>query len=281
LAPFTVTSGTLPSGFETKILRRTGVTFELYAPSNDKDKYGRPAGYKATAIYRGVQSYLGVGYYTAEAVFTTYEEEDDGTIVYVVIADYATEDVLPPIDDVEMIVPPVEPEGTGTGLSITDDERIALQGGNLLQNLMDGLVPLGGLGVTGVWSFLSLILSACAIGMAVVFLLGAVSKGKRVAALAKLGMHDEERLAMVKRRGSILRAITIMAGLVTLAVWLYLDDFAFGMVWINSSTVTVGILFGVALALCVLTNLRNKKTLGDDPDDGERGDGFAPGFTTA
>jgi len=273
---FTVTSGEHPSGFEEKALTLVGVTFELATPRYDSR--GLPAGYEATAVYRGIQTYSDVGYYLAEATFETYEEEDDGTEVYVVVASYITDEMPPPADEDDGLIetPPAPPQGTGTGLSEIDDGLVAMQGPNVFQNLIDGLVPLGGMDVAGVWSFLSLILSIAAIGMAAVFAIVAFAGRKRAATLAKPGA-EEDRLAIAKRRGLILRVLTLILGLITLMTWLFLDDFAFGMVWVNGTTLIIGIMLAVTAALCVFTHMRNKRIADDDTDR----DSFTPELTTA
>ena len=275
---FTVTSGTAAGGYEDKMLQRTGVTFELANPQYDK--YGKPAGYIATAVYRGIQTFSAVGYYLVEATFSTSEAEE-GEQLFVVIAEYSTGEMPPPIDEEpEIIVTEtvMEPEGTGTGLSTIDDGLVALQSGNLIKDLMEGLVPLGGFRIYGVWSFLSLMLAVGAVTMAALLAAGAAFRSRRVANLANLGV-EEERLALIKRRGIILRLMTIVFGLITLVSWLYLDDFSFGMVWVNYNTVMVAILFVVTLVLCILTNLRNKKVLKDDEED--EVEEFIPDFNPA
>jgi len=265
---FSVTSGTDLSGFEDKALTLTGVSFDLAKP--EYDKYGKPAGYIATAIYRGIQTYSDVGYYLAEAVFTTYEEEE-GTEIYVVVAEYRTEDMPPPIDEVEVAAAPPEPVEPGAGPETISDDIVALQGGNPIMNLIDGLVPLGGLNVGGVWSFLSLLFSFAALCMAGLFAVLAAMRQRRVADLAKLGVHNEARLIAVKRRGVILRVLTIIFGLITLMSWIFLDNLSNGMVWINENTVTVGVLFAITIGLCGLANLRDKKYLRDDVEAEKEG----------
>jgi TRAP-type C4-dicarboxylate transport system permease small subunit len=263
---FPVTSGTAPGGYETKILTLTGVTFDFALPPDDKDRYGRPADYMATAVYRGVQTYAAPGYYMAEATFTTSEEED-GTELYVVVAEYRTDEIPPPIDEGDVITPVPEPEAAGGGT--IDEELIALQGPNPIQNLIDGLVPLGGTGITGFWSFLSLLFSFAAIGMAAAFAIGAAMRQRRMAVFAKLGVNNEEELAARKRRGVILRILAIVFGVVTLVSWLFLENFSYGMVWVNNYTPVIGVLFAATVVLSVLTNIRSRKDVDGDAEETE------------
>ena len=253
--PCTVTSGTASGGHETKNLERAGVTYQLADPPHDK--YGLPAGYIATVVYRGTETYSSVGYYIADVIYTT-SEIDSETPVYVIVANYQA-DELPPQDIAFNPVP-------GSAAPVTDgsQDKLSQQGPNPILNIINGNVPLGGFNIQGVWSFLSIILALAGLLIAVIYLTGALLKRKRVRMLKNMGMFDEEYLARIKRRGNILRALTIILGLLTFVAELYLDDFSLGMVWINAGTVFVAILFIVTVVFCVFTNIRDKKTLGDD-----------------
>jgi len=239
-----------------KELTLTGVTFS----DLQYDKYNRPSGYTATAVYRGTQKYSAFGYYLAEATFMTTEEEE-GVEVYVVIASYATEDMPPPIDEenTETILMPPEPEGPGTGLTAIDESLVAMQGPNPLANIINGLVPLGGLGITGVWSFLSFIFSAIAIGMAAAFGIGSAIRKRHIAHLEDMGVFEEDKLILMKLRGVFLRILAIIFGVITLISWIIVENFSFGMVWINSNTMMIGILCAVTVLLCALANTRKRE----------------------
>jgi hypothetical protein len=67
-------------------LTRAGVEFEI----TGYDEYGIPDRYTATAVYRGVETYLEPQYYNAEATYTT--RETDNVSSYVIIADYKSDD---------------------------------------------------------------------------------------------------------------------------------------------------------------------------------------------
>ena len=260
--PCEVTSGTSSSGFETKDLERAGVTYQLASPKYDKR--GLPAGYIATVIYRGIETYSSVGYYSADATYTT-SEEDGGTPVYIIVADYQA-DTLPP--QVSGFIPTPTPGAPSAG-SAADDLTAALgaQGPNLILNILNGDVPMGGTGIHGVWSLLSMIFSVAGIVIALIFAIGVAMKRSRTKTLEKIGMFDEDRLVLIKRRGTILRVLTIVFGIFTLLAWLFLDDFEFGVVWIDASTIMVGILLITTIALCVVTNISEKNTLSDDMDE--------------
>jgi len=203
-------------------------------------------------------------------------EQEESTEVYVVVADYETSGTLPPIDEdnTETILTPPEPESSGTGLSAVDESLLAMQGPNPLANIINGLVPLGGPGITGVWSFLSFIFSALAIGMAAAFGIGTALRRRHVAHLESIGVYEEDKLSMMKWRGVFLRILAIVFGCITLISWIIIETFGLGMVWMNNNTVMIGVLCAVTVALCALANMR-KKEIDSDEDD------FELGFETA
>ena len=100
------------------------------------------------------------------------------------------------------------------------------------------------------------------------------STSREAHALETMGVYNEDWLKVMKKRGLILRVLTIIIGAITLVTWLFLDDFSLGMVWINGYTLTIGILFAVTLAFCVLTNVRDKKIY----EEADREDDVAEGF---
>ena len=274
--PCRVTSGTDQSGYEVKNLDRIGVEYALATPPLDAD--GLPSGYVATVVYRGVETYAKVGYYYADATFMTTEEED-GVAVYVVVAEYQSEEIPPqvseitPVPESDDVLPPPAP--------VEDEVTNMLdnQGSNPFTNILDGNVPLGYPGITGVWSFLSLLFSLAALIIVLILAMGAAAKWRRVGNLSKIGIYgDENWLATIRRRGIVLRILTILFGILTFVVWLYLDDFDLGMVWISSSTVLVGVLFALTIVLSVLTNLRNMKTTSEDADEEEFSEMIAEKF---
>jgi len=267
---FEVKSAFTGTGTAMKMLERTGVTFEVI---DGYDEWGLPLGYRATVVYRGIESEEVVGYYMVEMTYTT--EEGEETDVYVIVAEYQTDEMPPPIDIIDNETPLGPGEGPTSGLTPGDVDRLSLQTGNPFIDLLNGNVPLGGFGVTNAWSFASLILAAVAVATAGVFAIGFLTRTKRVKTLQALGSYDEERLVVMKKRGQILRTLTIIGGAITLVTWLYLDVFDFGMVWINAFTPLVCGLLGVTILLSAVTNARNKKVLSDDEDTVD------PGYATA
>ena len=249
-------------------LTLTGVTFtEITAFEDIPDGPGTlelPAeyAYNGIAVYRGAESFSLHGYYYADMLYVTEEGVDID--VFVVVAEYQTEDMPPPID-IETGVTPGEE--IATTLSDNEVALIDQQSGNPIIDIINGLVPAGNFSETGAWSFLSLLLCITALYFAVVNFIGFIAKRRQANAYESMGVHDEERLAMLKKRGNILRVMTIFLGAMTLLMWLYLDNFAFGMVWINAFTPLIGILCGFTLVLRALTNHSEKKALLDTESD--------------
>ncbi|GHU66963.1 hypothetical protein AGMMS49983_17450 [Clostridia bacterium] len=235
-----------------------------------------PSRYTANCNLRGLKVTQELGYYLANATFTTSEAEDEIN-QYVVVAEYAP-DALPliveeeePVAQTEEVEEPIEPEAPLPTVGLSDDDvaLVAGQGNNPIANVVNGLVPLGGLGVSGVWSFLSLFLSAAGVIIAVALALGALARRGRIRNYESLGVYDRENFELVKKRGNLLRALTILVGVLTLVTWVILDDFSLGMVWINNHTLLIGALFVVTVILCALTNARNAKTdryVTEEPD---------------
>ena len=248
-------------------LTLTGVTFTEITKFEDIGGPGTlelPAlnSYNGIAVYRGVETFSMHGYYYADMVYTSIEGEDQD--VYVIVAEYATEDMPPPID-IEAIMGPTEP--TPTELTLGELQLIDQQSGNPIADIINGLVPMGNFGETFAWSFLSLILSIAAIYFSVVNVLGIIMKRRQVNTLSEIGVHDEDRLVQLKKRGNILRMMTIFLGAMTMLMWLYLDTFNYGMVWINAFTPIVGILCGFTLGLRALTNYSVKKAMTESEVD--------------
>ena len=54
--------------------------------------------------------------------------------------------------------------------------------------------------------------------------------------------------------------ITLITGLLPFGVWLLLDDFSAGMVWINNCTLIVGCLFAVVVLAFAISFVGSKST---------------------
>jgi membrane protein implicated in regulation of membrane protease activity len=230
-----------------------------------------PGEYVATAVYRGVETYSEVGYYYAEATFASTKTESE-TKIYIVVAEYETEAIIPPIDE------PLAEDFTDDIGGTKDDDGIIVpiadntineQTGNLIVDLINGNVPLGNFSTSGMWSLLSMILAFAGIIIACVSTIIAVVKRRRAKNLDRLNVYNEKRSGLARRRVNLLRALTIIIGLITLFIWLFLDNLNTNLVWVNSNTITVIILFAVTLVLCRITNRRDRTDL--DHEESEKG----------
>jgi hypothetical protein len=81
---FQVSSAAGPQAVTLEELALAGVTYTVEGYDDD----GLPASYQADIVYRGVETYKELGYYEAQATYTT--EEVEGSVdYYVVVATYA------------------------------------------------------------------------------------------------------------------------------------------------------------------------------------------------
>jgi hypothetical protein len=251
-------SGTAGEGRSFKVLELSDISYKV-----TEDDDGLPIKYQAECILRGVMITQVPGYYLVNANFTTSVQETDGVNQYIIVAEYVP-DVLPPEDEIveeEVIDEQDVPMAAlpAYGLSDSDVALVAGQGSNPFSNVAEGLVPVGGFGVKGVWSFLSFIMSAVGVVIAIALALGELARRHRVRGYENLGVYDSEALALAKKRGNLLRTLTILFGLLTLFSFLILDDFYVGMVWINANTIIVGIFFLVTVVLLGCTTARHAK----------------------
>jgi uncharacterized repeat protein (TIGR02543 family) len=142
----------------------------------------------------------------------------------------------------------------------TEEEEVQLnnQTGNILTDLGNGNVPLGNFFSNETWSILSMLLSIAAVIIAMMLLVVALVRRKRK---EELYANDElytgaEQYEKAAKKGRTLRVLTIIAGALTLVVWLILDNFNQPATWINRWTIVIGIFFAVQLALFVIYLIR-------------------------
>jgi hypothetical protein len=108
-------------------------------------------------------------------------------------------------------------------------------------------------------SLLSIAFSVAGAVISAVFLIGVYARGRKVAGLKEQGAYDREQLFRMKYAGIVPRIISIAMGVVTLLFWLYLDRLSIGAVWVNSHTLTIGILFASAAVFCAIALMRERK----------------------
>jgi len=239
-------------------LMPTGVEFEVTLWDD-----GLPMEYTAHVVYRGEISFS-LQVFTSITLTITSDDEDE-LDVYVIFAEYESNELPPPVTVIgegeTPLAPPVE------GLTLEDTALIDDQTGNPIQDIADGNVPLGNTEVKGAWSFLSLLFSLVAVVIAALFGIGFLVRNRRANMLMELGDYDEEQIALLKKRGNLLSALTIVVGAITLVVWLYLDSFDTGMVWVNAFTPIIGVLCSATIILCAVTNTRNKILMSNFEED--------------
>jgi hypothetical protein len=250
---FEISSGSSKNAVQKEELARAGVSYKVEA----KDEFGFPSKYTATVVYRGVETYKEIGYYTAQVSYRT--EEVVGNIPqWVIIALYApegdatdttdtdeTDEIVP---EEEPVVPDVpEPDANPDEISRMA-EQFENQTGNPFIDLRDGNVPRGGFGVSDAWSvaslmtvFVALILSAC-------ILIGKFT-----------GRNKEEGkyltiTASRRQLGGLMSVLSIVVGAVTALTWFLLDDLSLKMVMFNRWTPLIFVLFLVQVAFFVLSN---------------------------
>jgi len=241
----------------------TGVEFTSLGPDGD----GLPRGYDAIAVYRGFVQFSVLGFNEIEI---TYRSDEDSELkVYVIIAEYESDELPLPLQEIIDALPPqtigdnVTPQA---GLTPEDQDLVDSQSGNIIDDIGDGLVPLGNFGVVNTWSLISMILAIGGLAIAAIYAIGMLI-GRRSEKRDEHNVREgDERAAILQKRGRILRILTIIVGAMTIVMWLYLDNLTLGVTWINAFTPIVAILFGAAIALVVLTKNQNKKAAQKDED---------------
>jgi hypothetical protein len=185
--------------------------------------------------------------------------------------------------------PPTAPEATPTpDFTAAQQEQPDWQTSNPFIALINGNVPLGSLTQSGAWSLLSLILSLIGVVSALVLIIGGLIGRRRrdehdidndeydVFCDEQDAVYDEHEVDYDKqdeqeaqqsahKRTRIFRVLAIIAGVLTLVIWLLLDDLSQPMAWINSNTVFVALMFIVFVALLVIYLIaRRQKTAKQD-----------------
>jgi uncharacterized repeat protein (TIGR02543 family) len=142
------------------------------------------------------------------------------------------------------------------GFTPRDVARIESQTGNPLIDLLGGNVPLGKGTSSAVWSLLSLLLSVIAVVITILLSAGALLRGRNKEQESS-GERDEEKKR--RRRGRLLKLIAGIVGILTLLVWLILDDTSLPMAWINRYTIIVVVFFIVHLVLVIAYKIQRAR----------------------
>jgi uncharacterized repeat protein (TIGR02543 family) len=153
---------------------------------------------------------------------------------------------------------------TVEGFSENDLTRLESQSGNVFSNLANGNIPLGNFFAKGAWSLVSLLLALIAVIISIVLFLGAIANRGRNKDLDVYGESEARK----KRKSAIFRALTIIAGIVTLIVWLVIDDPTKVVAWINQWTLVIAIIFVVQIILFSVyrNKIRKEDYDGDEQD---------------
>jgi preprotein translocase subunit SecG len=166
----------------------------------------------------------------------------------------------------------VTPPAGYENFTAQDIAKFEDQTGNLFTDLIRNKIPLGNIFGKGAWSLLSLLLSLIAVVCSVLLILWTVIRRRR-----RDDGHDRDTYAdengetVKKKNAGILRALTVIAGVLTPIVWLILDDLNQPMVWINKWTLFVGIVFIVHIVLLLVYKSRNNRKERDSEAEAEYG----------
>jgi hypothetical protein len=268
---FQVHSADAKNNVKKEDLSRAGVTFEVSkwegAPYDSL-----PEKYTATIVYRGIETYSEIGYYTAQMNYQT--DEVVGNIPqYVVIAQYEPLDSgaaeadeeeaeeIAAISEEEDPVPDVsDPDTNIDERTAKEAEQFDAQTGNPLTDLLANNVPLGNLTRTDAWSILSLMIVLIALIWSAALVAGAViGRNKDVEKYADV---SEEK----KRLSKLTRTVAIILGVIAALVWYLLDDLSLKMVMINRYTIIIFAIFLVQVAFFILSG-RAKSGAGKSSKD--------------
>ena len=127
-----------------------------------------------------------------------------------------------------------------SSLSEAEHQLLEEQTGDILSDVIEGLVPLGNRGVVAAWSLLSLILVIA----------------NFISALAMAALNRSRSLRL--RRYTLLRIAAMALGVMTLVEWVFLENVSLPMVWINSSTIYFAVLAMVELLIVIVSLLVHK-----------------------
>jgi hypothetical protein len=205
---FIVAAAGQPNLQTTKALERAGVSFEIEAFEDTGLARSLPSSYKATIVFRGIETYTEVIYYLAEL---TYERtETIGEInQYVVTATYAPtgetgviDSVVPgDIEDIVEVVPGDLPETEDIELLEIDDGQVpeATLEEEILQELIDGGVPLAHIGDEDVPLYGFPGMSVWALGNLIMVIIGAILAVITVVRMLVRKITDVDKVALEVR----------------------------------------------------------------------------------
>jgi hypothetical protein len=119
-------------------------------------------------------------------------------------------------------------------------------------------VPLSTLAAVNVWSLLSMILAFISVLISVLLSIEAVVGKKNATNPTNYGTYyEQEETRKIQKQRGMLRNLAIIAGFLTLTVWLISDDPLLPMAWINRWTILVVVIFIVHVALFIEFKLQS------------------------
>ncbi|MDR0854062.1 MAG: InlB B-repeat-containing protein [Clostridiales Family XIII bacterium] len=153
-----------------------------------------------------------------------------------------------PVDNVTDSTTNVQSQPLYTGISDSGVEKLEAQTGNIITDLANGNVPLGGFAATGVWSLLNMILAiVCAVAA---FMLGYGAISKRTYTIPS----------------QIIRLIAIASSVITVVVWVILDQLHAPTAWIDGHTPVILGLFALTAAITVAFNIEKRSAKEKTPE---------------
>jgi hypothetical protein len=132
------------------------------------------------------------------------------------------------------------------GLGEGDLSKLDAQTGNPVIDIPGDNVPLGNLAVSGAWSLASFTLCLASLLFALLF------SSRVLSILRSKSAEGETIMRRLTGTGAALRVLALLMSLVSLLVWLVLDDTSKPMSWVNSYTIVFGTLFLSELLLAVI-----------------------------
>jgi hypothetical protein len=144
------------------------------------------------------------------------------------------------------------------GFNEAEIEQLSKQTGNIFADVAGGNVPLGNFFAKGVWSLLSLILSLVASLIAIlrIFLIVAGRRRDR-------GSLSDQALKVIQK-GMRIGVVAVVAGVLTPAVWMVIDNVNQPMAWINQNTAIVAALFVATVVTTTLAGVIGNKRSADN-----------------
>jgi uncharacterized repeat protein (TIGR02543 family) len=166
-----------------------------------------------------------------------------------------------------VVAEPAEPEAALTassaftaitGFSAGDQVKLEAQTGNVFRDISNGNVPGGSFLSTGTWSLLDLLLAIIAAVIAIFLIIGMLAKKRRE---QNIDTFTEKEVR--KYKGTVLGAIAVIAGIITVVVFLVSENLNTPAAWVNQWTLPVVIVFAVHIAFFAAYNIRVRKPIAD------------------